>query len=594
VSDDETLSEITNRIGDYEILGVLGTGGMGRVYKVRNTLSHRVEAMKVLLPDLAGQHDLAERFLREIKVLAALEHPNIAALRTALTINNQLVMVMEYVEGDTLAKRLEQGPLPVPDTLNYIDQALAALSFAHQRQVIHRDIKPSNMMLTPQGVVKLMDFGIARSGTDRGLTMTGTTLGSLYYMSPEQVRGSNVDARSDLYSVGVSIYEMVTGQRPFQADSDFSILAAHIQQPPRPPIELRRDLPAALNDIILMAMEKDPARRFQSAESFRTALNTVRSGLAMPAAQAAPAAIPIAPGAPSVAASSAGSTGGLQPAAQTLANASKPQPSVLPPVGQYGDVAGPAAVSHRGLWMGLGAFVVLAVLVAAGLYLPRHSKAKAGEQTPITSQSVDTNTPTAQAPSSATAPATPGSSADSANQTVPPPANPPVENRPVTGSGAPSVSTPPAEAPASQAVDRSVLSRSPAERAPHNVRRPSTTSAEQVGSASTANGMNNAPVPGNATDQAAAAAAQFEELEKQFDQISTRTSAVASSLDTLQRQQASQGLNLRGDIAASQERLHTYVGKAQLAMQNQDMKNAQKYLDLAEPELEKIEKFLGH
>ena len=185
---DETLN---NRIGDYEILGVLGTGGMGRVFKVRNTLSDRVEAMKILLPDLAGRQELADRFLREIKVLAALDHPNIAALRTALTVDNQLIMIMEYVEGETLAKRLERGPFPAAEATNYIDQALAALSYAHQRGVIHRDIKPSNMMLTPQGVLKLMDFGIARSASERELTTTGATLGSLYYMSPEQV--SSID-----------------------------------------------------------------------------------------------------------------------------------------------------------------------------------------------------------------------------------------------------------------------------------------------------------------------------------------------------------------------------------------------------------------
>src|SRR5437660_1651003 len=274
-------------VGDYEVLAVLGTGGMGRVYKVRNVISDRVEAMKILLPDLAGKKELADRFLREIKVLAGLNHPNIAALRTALTLNNQLVMVMEYVDGVTLAARLEQGPIPAGDALNYISQVLDALQYAHHQKVIHRDIKPGNMMLTPQGVVKLMDFGIARSGSDRGLTMTGTTLGSLYYMSPEQVKGSAVDARSDLYAVGVSLYEMVTGQRPFQADSDFSILAAHLEQAPKPPIEIRPDLPEGMNEIILMAMAKNPDERFQSAEAFGAALRSLHVPLAA-AASAAP------------------------------------------------------------------------------------------------------------------------------------------------------------------------------------------------------------------------------------------------------------------------------------------------------------------
>src|SRR5579863_7963303 len=135
------------RKGDYLILGTLGAGGMGKVYKVRNTLSDRVEAMKVLLPDLSEQQELADRFLREIKVLASLHHPNIAELRTALTIGNQLVMIMEYVEGTTLAARLQQGDIRYADALVYFDQVLAALSCAHSQRIVHRDIKPANIML---------------------------------------------------------------------------------------------------------------------------------------------------------------------------------------------------------------------------------------------------------------------------------------------------------------------------------------------------------------------------------------------------------------------------------------------------------------
>src|SRR6266852_487207 len=251
-----------NRIGDYEILGVLGAGGMGKVYKVRNVLSDRIEAMKVLLPNLADQKEFADRFLREIKVLASLNHSNIAALRTALMIDNQLVMIMEYVQGTTLAARLKQEPISWEDAVNYIDQVLAALSYAHRQNVIHRDIKPANMMLTPSGAIKLMDFGIARSGNDVGLTVIGTTVGSLAYMSPEQVKCEPTDARSDLYSVGVSLYEMVTGQKPFKGDSNFSIMQAHLQQTPRPPVELSAELPASLNEIILTALSKEPAKRF--------------------------------------------------------------------------------------------------------------------------------------------------------------------------------------------------------------------------------------------------------------------------------------------------------------------------------------------
>ena len=171
--------EIGSTVGDYQVVGILGAGGMGQVYKVRNVISDRVEAMKVLLPDLVNQPDLADRFLREIKVQASLEHPNIAALHTAVRVENQLLMLMEFVEGVTLDQKLKDGPLPAAEAVNYIMQVLAALDYAHARGVVHRDIKPANMMLTPGGVVKLMDFGIARSSADHKLTQTGTTVGSL-------------------------------------------------------------------------------------------------------------------------------------------------------------------------------------------------------------------------------------------------------------------------------------------------------------------------------------------------------------------------------------------------------------------------------
>ena len=279
------------RKGDYIILGVLGAGGMGKVYKVRNTLSDRVEAMKVLLPDLY-QKDLADRFLREIKVLASLHHPNIAELRTALTIDNQLVMIMEYVEGVTLSQRLQQPPLSYADSIAYIDQVLSALSYAHSKGVVHRDIKPANMIVTSERITKLMDFGIARStSNDMGLTMTGTTLGSVAYMSPEQVRCETIDARSDLYSVGVSLYEMVTGQRPYVSDNNFEVMQAHLQIPPTEPKDVKLDIPAPLSQLIMMAMAKDPAQRFQTADAFRAALASV-APLVGPPTPAIPVALP--------------------------------------------------------------------------------------------------------------------------------------------------------------------------------------------------------------------------------------------------------------------------------------------------------------
>jgi serine/threonine-protein kinase len=300
---------------------------------------------------LAGESEVANRFMREIKLLASLDHPNIAALHTALRLNNQLLMVMEFVEGVTLDSKLQQGPLPVPEAVNAISQVLSALSYAHERGVIHRDIKPPNMMLTPNGTVKLMDFGIAKAAADRRLTMTGTTLGSLYYMSPEQVKGSaDLDGRSDLYSVGVALYELVTGTRPFKGDSDYSVMVAHLEQQPQPPIQVTPSLPPALNEIILTAIEKDPAARFQTAKAFRAALDSVAGVKPQPA-----------------------------PA---------PVPQLAPPPSRPS--------SRRGLYMALGAVAAILVLVLAATQLPRFFKA--GAKSTLQTQQQETPVQTTQPP----------------------------------------------------------------------------------------------------------------------------------------------------------------------------------------------------
>ena len=208
-------------------------------------------------------------------MLASFDHPNIAQLHTAFQVDNQLVMMMEFVEGFTLEQIAKQGPIPQSDVINYMQQVLAALSYAHGRGVVHRDIKPANIMVTSQGIVKLMDFGIAKSRTEQDLTRPGTTMGSLYYMSPEQVRGGTVDARSDIYSVGVMMYELLAGRRPFVADSAYEILNQQCNVVPQPPLEVNAQLPPPLSDLIVCAMAKDPANRFQNAQALSNALRQV-------------------------------------------------------------------------------------------------------------------------------------------------------------------------------------------------------------------------------------------------------------------------------------------------------------------------------
>jgi serine/threonine-protein kinase len=541
--------EVGSRVGDYEVLQVLGAGGMGCVYKVRNVISDRVEAMKVLLPDLERDPDLANRFMREIKVQASLVHPNIAALHTALRIDNQLLMLMEYVEGVTLENRMESGPVPIDQAVDYIAQVLSALAYAHGHGVVHRDIKPANMMITSGGMVKLMDFGIAKMTADRKLTQTGRTVGSLYYMSPEQIRGAlDLDPRSDLYSLGVSLYELVTGARPFQGDSEYSIMAAHLQTNPPPPIQISPNLPPALSEIILLALEKDPAKRFQTADAFRSALLSV-----CPSRQAA---------------------------AQTPAPVSAPIVVTQPPPVAVALPPPRAARSRRGLWIAVGSLATIAVLVIIATQLPRFRHTAA-------------ESPAIQTAPASPAPSAVGSQAPMSNPVTEPEAARPASQSEVTAAPRQNV-MPRKESPAATSA---ATARSPhREVLPNATQTTSQPAAQQQQPTRPPVSQPAQTAPAQPTQPPGAdakAAEQLSEIRDQFNLLGVRIGTVKSSLENLRRQQAASGLGLRGDMADAAQRMDLYFAETEKALNRGDAQAAKRNLDLAEREVSKLEKFLG-
>lgn len=271
--------KVGDTVGDYQVIRQVGAGGMGAVYEVRHVISDRKEAIKILLPDAEQNHDVTERFLREIRLLARLSHPAIAGLHTAFRHETQLLMVMEFVDGESLDAVMRRRPLTIPEAVDITVHILSALAYAHSREVIHRDIKPANIMLLPDGNVKLLDFGIARPSADPRLTHSGAAIGSLHYMSPEQIRGLPVDGRSDIYSMGVTLYEMTTGTRPFTGDDPYAVMKAHMEQPPRRPDHLNPAVSPELSNVIGRALVKDANQRFQTAEEFSIRLQALRGTL---------------------------------------------------------------------------------------------------------------------------------------------------------------------------------------------------------------------------------------------------------------------------------------------------------------------------
>jgi len=426
VSQDQRL--LGNR---YRIEDLLGQGGMAQVYRGTDTVLGRTVAIKVLSPQYARDDAFVTRFRREAQAAAKLNHPGVVSVYDTGSDDSVHYIVMEYVAGRTLAEVLSsEGRLSPERSAEVAAQVAGALSFAHAAGLVHRDIKPGNIMLTPSGEVKVMDFGIARALSSESLTQTATVLGTASYLSPEQAQGSPVDARSDLYSLGVVLYEMLTGQPPFAGDSPVAVAYKHVREDPVLPTDLVPEVGEDLQAVVMKAMAKNPANRYSSAEEMKQDLERVLHGEPV-------VATPILPGEDT----------------DELAGAAPAGTEVLPAT------APPPSTGRGGGWRAaLIALVVLALLVG-GFLLARTLAGSSpatttpGIRTPTVSPSVSPP-PSSQPTSAQTTPSTPSpspspspSASPSRSPSPSPSRSPSPSTSPSAVVTAPSISIPPTSVP---------------------------------------------------------------------------------------------------------------------------------------------------
>src|SRR5437588_3374612 len=253
----------------YELEELVGTGGMSSVFRAHDRLLDRKVALKVLHEQYMEDADYVERFRHEARAVAALSHPNIVTVIDRGEHNNRQFIVFEYVDGENLKRMIERrGPAPVTTALELAIQIARGLSFAHQQGLVHRDVKPQNVLLNGDGQAKVTDFGIARSVGIDGMTQTGTVMGTSRYTAPEQASCQGVDAQSDVYALGVVLYELLAGEVPFPGESFVAVAMKHVHEPPPNLLDARRDVPLRVAAAVDRALEKDPAQRFPSMNDF--------------------------------------------------------------------------------------------------------------------------------------------------------------------------------------------------------------------------------------------------------------------------------------------------------------------------------------
>ena len=285
-------------LSHHRIIEKIGAGGMGVVYKAKHTELGRLEAIKLLKPELVSNPALRQRFMREARAAAKVDHPNIATIYEVGEADGKIFMAMQFVEGETLRSLIRSGPIAVPKALDIATQVVSGLAKAHSAQVTHRDIKPENIIIGNDGLVKILDFGLAKLTEDReetnrfaatdadtrteALTRKGQLLGTSYYMSPEQARGDPVDSRTDIFSFGVTLYEMLTGTRPFQGKSDIEVLTAIQRDPVTPVTRVNPRVSPHLQRIVAKCLEKNPSKRYIDTQQLVSELQELRADTTAP------------------------------------------------------------------------------------------------------------------------------------------------------------------------------------------------------------------------------------------------------------------------------------------------------------------------
>jgi eukaryotic-like serine/threonine-protein kinase len=553
---------IGEQVANFRILEKLGEGGMGVVYKGLDVHLERMVAIKMLSPELARNPELVDRFRTEARAQANLNHVNLATLYAFLVEDGNAFIVMEFVEGETFEQLIRRrGPLPPEDAIPWFKQALLGIGAAHRMGIVHRDIKPTNLMLNRQGIVKVMDFGIAKVLGARSVTRTGTQLGTPSYMAPEQIQNRPIDVRTDIYALGMTLYQMLSGHLPFEEGSDFEIMTSQCTAAPPPMTRMYPYAPTRYQSVVEKAIEKDPSNRYQSVEEFGAALEQAEKAGSPIVVGAAPAPKPTM----IETSSNPGSRAPVAPASQpNSATAAAGQDSAAPT----------PQLEKSGGWnsrytMAAVAVGAAVVLLAAVLFAHK-SQTRLATANPTPSGTV--------APVLTSSGPQVGMKSDSPDLGL---GLTPKGN--LAGSASPENSV--GHSAGIVPTANKAASSAPAKRASGLV--------AANGSQAVA-GSANAPAPNDPPANPPAASKDLDEVEHQVDQLTTRASAVNSSLDTLKNQQAAAGYGLRGDVASRQSSLQLNLSKAQNAVEHGDVARAKKYAEQADADLEFLEHFLGH